>query len=320
MASGPRRHRGLFAAAFAVAVAALVGGSVMAVRAYRATASPAAAVTGYFAALQRADAPAALGFGELPPGPRSLLTSPVLAAQQRIAPIRAVSVVSVDQTGSTATVAVTYTLGFAGGTRTVQDRVPVIYRGHAWRLTRTAALTQLHLAEAVDRASILGAGVPDGAVLLFPGAVPIGFDTPYLQLDAASSIVTLSGSRATDPSVQLSAPGRTAMLAAVATALRACLGAAGTPDPRCPVPSDRYVPGSLRGSFSGADLARLSLGVTADPAGVVRIGGAPLPVTGTYQVLDFNNQPLPGSGTVALPLSATSYAVAPITVNWAGPQ
>ena len=319
MTSGARRHRGLFRAALAVALAALVGGSVVAVRAYQASSSPAAAVTGYFAALQRADAPAALGFGALPPGPHALLTSAVLAAQQRIAPIRDVSVVSVDRSGDDATVGVTYTLGFATGARLVQDRVPLVYRGHAWRLVRTAAATQLHLAQAADRASILGSGVPDGAVLLFPGAVPISFDTAYLQLDAASSIVTLSGAGATDPTVQVSAPGRAAVLDALAAALHACLGPAATPDPRCPVPSDRYVPGSLRGSFPAAALARVPLGVADDPAGVIRIDAAALPVTGRYQLLDFNNQPLRRSGTVALPLTATSYAVSPIAVNWAGP-
>ena len=62
-------RRALYWSAVVLAVAVLAGGAVFAYLGYRSTAGPDGTVRGYFAALARADAPAALGFGRLPAGP-----------------------------------------------------------------------------------------------------------------------------------------------------------------------------------------------------------------------------------------------------------
>src|ERR1700753_1320051 len=105
-------RRALYWTAVLIAVGALAGGAVIASPGYSATAGPDGAVRGYFDALARSDAPAALAFGGLPPGPRDMLTSQVLAEQQQIAPLRNVQIHDVRQDGSQATVRYSYRLGF----------------------------------------------------------------------------------------------------------------------------------------------------------------------------------------------------------------
>lgn len=293
------RHRLGYWSAVVVALAAVAAGVVIAVNGYSAS-GPDAAVSGYFAALQRADAPAALGYGTLPAGPRTLLTSAVLREQRKIAPIGDVRVRTIARQGGTATVAVSYTVGFAGQPQVVTDRVQVHRDGHDWRLGRTAADVGVSLHQAADRAAILGAQLPHGAVAMFPGALPVAFDTPDLRLDPAASVVTLSGRSALAPQVELTGAGRNAVAAAVRSALRTCLSAAA--GPRCPVPSDRYVPGSIRGTLSS--LGHLTLSVDDDRQGVVDVSGSARVGSASYRALDFDNQPVAHTGTVTLPLVA----------------
>lgn len=317
---GLRRHRGLFWSAILLALAALAGGSAFAYVTYAATAGPDGAVKGYFAALARGDAPAALGFGDLPPGPHELLTSTVLRAQVKIAPIRHVEIITTDQSGDTATVSVQYHLDFTDGTRQVTDGVQVVRHKGSWRLAQTAATTQLRLLQAAQRATIVGAGIPDGVLLMFPGAVPIAFDTPYLRLSAATSSVALSAPADTDLTVQVTATGLSAVDAAVTKALRGCLAGGAQADPRCPLPARRAVPGSLHATVTAAGVLRAAaLSLAASSAGVITISGK-IRLTAGYTALDFDNQPVAKNGAVSLPLTATAYATDPITINWAGDQ
>jgi hypothetical protein len=311
--TAPRRHRLAYWTAFVVALAAVVAGAVIAVDGY-AQSGPDAAVSGYFAALEHADAPAALSYGAMPPGPHTLLTSAVLRQQQQIAPIAHVQVHTLARHGGIATVAVSYTLGFFGHPRQVTDRLQVHRTGHDWMLARTTVNVGVRLHQAVDRASILGTRVPRGGISIFPGALPVGFDTPNLRLDPAASTVTLSSGGTLAPSVELTGTGRSAVLAAVRSALRSCL--ARDPDPRCPVPSDRYVPGSIRGKLAG--LAHVSLSVEHDPFGVVHVSASGRVGHATYRTLDFDNQPMPHTGTVTLPITARVAVHPPLTVIWTG--
>lgn len=316
-ATAPRRA--LYWTAVALAATALVAGSLVAWVAYRSTAGPDGAVRGYFTALADGDAARALGFGDLPAGDRALLSSRVLREQQRLAPITQVAVMATERHGDRAVVTVQYRLGFRGGAQQAVDTVEVRKQGHGWRLTRTAVVTRLALTGAQRRASVLGAPVPDGTVLLFPGALPIRFDTPYLQLDAGTDSVRLSDGDVTPADVQVSPAGRAAVTAAVRTALSRCLGG-GRVDPRCPLPSDRYVPGSLRGRIAPSAVATLSLSVAGDPDGVIGISGHAVPVTGRYEVLDFENLPVARTGTLQLAVSARAYAVAPLRIGWSRPS
>jgi hypothetical protein len=310
------RHRGLFWSAVLAAVIALVGGSAYAYVSYAATAGPEGAVKGYFAALARGNAPAALGFGDLPPGPHGLLTSRVLRAQRAIAPIRHLRVTGTRRSGEAATVSVRYDLDFADGRRQVSDDVRVLRRDGSWRLARTAAVTELSLAAARDRATVLGGAVPDGSVLVFPGAVPITFDTPYLRLTGATRSVVLSAQGDTDLTVEVTAAGRAAAETAVVAALRNCLSGGARADPRCPVPSNRTVPGSVRATVRAADVRRVvSVRPATSSRGIIMISGR-LVLDARYLALDFENQPVRKTGPVVLPVRATTYATAPLTVTW----
>ncbi len=315
-----RRHRALFWTAVTLASVALLIGAAVAYVGYRETAGPVGAVRGYFAALADGNAARALGFGALPDGPHALLTSQVLREQQKLAPIREVSVIATERHGDRATVTVQYRLNFPAGPQQAIDTVDVVKRGHSWRLARTTVATRLGLSAAEHRATILGGVVPDGPVLLFPGALPIRLDTPYLELDPATSAVRLSDRGDTAVNVLVSAAGRTAVTAALHSALTACLAGGPSADPRCPLPSDRYVPGSLHARVDPAALRNLTLGVADDPDGVIAIQGRSVPVTGRYQVLDFENLPVAKSGTLALSLSASTFAVAPIRIAWSAPS
>ena len=75
-----------------------------------------------------------------------------------------------------------YQLRFDTGDRAVAGAVEVIDSASGWRLAQTAVVTTVHLNQAVDRSTFAGAAVPEGRTLLFPGALPIRFDTKYLTL------------------------------------------------------------------------------------------------------------------------------------------
>lgn len=314
-------RRRLFWSAVFVAVVALVTGSVFAYITYTSTSGPDGAVKGYFAALARGDAPAALGFGDLAPGPpesHELLTSKVLHAQRDMAQIRHVSVIAIERSGARAKVTVQYDLDFAAGRQQIADTVQVVRRDGSWRLAQAAAVTRLRLRQAADRATILGRPVPDGTLQVFPGAVPIEFDTPYLRLEGTTSSVPLSAGPETSLKVEITPAGHNAAEDALAAALTSCLSGDASAEPRCPVPSDRAVPGSLRARVKATDVRHAAeVSLEASARGLLTISGT-IDVSGSYDALDFENQPVAKTGAVSLPLSATAYATAPITIDWGG--
>lgn len=312
------RHRGLFWTAVAVCLALVVTGGVMAFVAYESTSGPGGAVKGYFAALSRSDAPAALAFGTVPDGPHTLLTRTVLREQQRLAPIREVEVLATERNGNRATVTVQYRLEFADGAQQAVDAVRVVKKGRSWRLARTAVATRLHVNEAANRATILGGGVPADRVLMFPGAVPISFDSPYLALSPATSSVRLSDPIDTQLDVEVTPAGREAVKKAMTAELRTCYSGAASAHPLCPLPSQQYVPGSIRGTVRTSSLTNISTRLDDDPDGVIVITVKDFTVRGTYQKLDFNNIARAGTGVLKIRVAATAYAVPPLVVTWGG--
>jgi hypothetical protein len=290
----------------------LAGGVVVGVRGYAKTAGVDGAVRGYFAALARGDAADALAFGDIPAGPHTLLTATVLAEQQRIAPLRNVALTSVQRSRNTAAVGVTYTLVFASRSVAVSGILRLHRGSSGWRLDRVAVPTELDLSTARERQSIVGAGIPSGRTLMFPGAVPVRLDTPYLQLDPDQDYVGLDPLGQTSIDIEVSPAGRSAALAAVRTNLRRCL--AGPADPTCPLPDERYVPGSVRGTLSG-DLHDVSVELASDPVGTLRVFGRAT-VSGAYERLDFRNRRIAGRGRVELAVNAVGYAVSPLTLRW----
>lgn len=295
----------------------LVGGSAVAVLGYAETSGPGGAVRGYFAALARGDAADALAFGDVPAGPHTLLTADVLQAQQRIAPLRKFSIVATHRSGKKARVSVRYTLAYATGPQPINASVGLHESGGDWRLDKVAIPTTLELDRAQHRATIVGAGIPDGDTLLFPGPVPITFDTPYLQLNAAEDSVGFGTDLDTEVFVEVSRAGRAAAIDALGAALRSCL--AGGADVRCPQPNERYVPGTLRGSLAEPLAANLTVTLTDSPDGVLDVVGSQPVRASAFRRLTFSNQPVAGHGRVVLPLHARAFAVRPLTVSWVTP-
>ncbi|HEX3335368.1 MAG TPA: hypothetical protein VHS54_02840 [Jatrophihabitans sp.] len=296
-----------------VAVAATVGGAAIAYLGYTETAGPSGAVRGYFAALARSDAAGALAFGDVPDGRRTLLTTTVLREQQRIAPLRDFSIVSTHRDGAKATVDVEYTLRFPGREVPVAATVALHASSGDWRLDQTAISTELQAEGGRQRQSVLGGPIPTGPVLLFPGALPIRVDTPYLQLDPSRDSVSFGAPTTTSVYLDVTDRARSAMLAAVRAALNTCL--TGARQYACPLPDGRSVPGSVHGRVTGAmRTTRVYLDLQ-NPVG--RIGfEASATITGRYRRLNFHNRPVSGPGHFSLDVSAAAYAVAPLTTTW----
>jgi hypothetical protein len=305
-------RRALYWAAVVVAVAALVGGALYAYLGYRDTSGPDGAVRGYFAAVARGDAPAALAFGDVPDGPHRLLTSTVLAEQQRIAPLHDVEVTTGDRSGDHAWVRFRYRLDFAAGERTVTGRIPVMQHDGSWRLARSAVPTTIGLDRARDRISLAGAAVPDGATLLFPGALPVQVDSSYLALHVTGDV--RFGTDAVAVRVTPSAAAQSRLGAAIQQQLRTCAsGAPAAAD--CPLPSTRIVPGTLRGRLVGPVAGALEYHVASDAAGTIRATGS-VAFRGSYRELSYDNVTHVRHGTLRLPIDAASYPQAPLSVRF----
>lgn len=307
-----RRHRGAFWVAVLAAVAALVAGTVVAVTTYLGAATADAAATAYFRDLGKGDAAAALALGDLPTGARTFLTSDVLAAALRLAPISNVRVLSVDQHGGSANVAMQYQLGYQNRPVLVTDQVAVTKDGRRWRLDATAATVRLSPEAARDRLTVVGVAVPSGPTLFFPGALPISVDTPNLSL--GPQVVHLTGSVPGDIQPTVSAEGIRAVGDGVAAAVRACISGRWTSS--CPASEDpRIVPGTIRGHISSNAAPDISVSLAARGDGLIEIGGT-VKVTGSYQKLDFNNRAVTRSGTLSLVIDAQCYATDPARLAW----
>lgn len=296
-----------------VGVLMLAAGVTIGALGYAATAGPAGAVRGYFAALARSDAPTALAYGDVPAGPRALLTADVLREQQRIAPLRALTIVATRRDGDTALVDVRYLLAFPGSPVTVSDRVAVHKAGAEWRLDRVAVAVQLRAGAARQRQSVLGTELPATSTLLFPGAFPVSLDTPYLQLDPYEDYAGFGTHRLADVQLEVSADGRSAVTRAVLAAVRRCV--TGPPDPACPLPDERYVPGSIHGVLRGGPRSAEVQLDPDNPLGMLHFVGR-ITVDGTYRRLTFHNVAVTGHGSVDLELHAEAYAVAPVRLRW----
>lgn len=307
-------RRAFYWAGVLLGVLLLVGGVVVGALGYAESASPAGVVRGYFRALAAGDAARALAYGDVPYGPRTMLTDTVLREQLRIAPVRHPSVDSTKQHGSSASVKVTYTLAFADEDIPISTTVPLHKHGGTWRLDYVAIPTQLEAEGARQRESIVGAPLPTKTTLLFPGAVPIRFDTPYLQLDGFKDNVTFETTSTTGVVVRVTEQARKAMTAAVRSALEQCV--TGPPDGACPLPDQRYVPGSIHGQLDGSPRdTRVSLD-PVDPVGVLTFAGKAT-VVGSYARLNFHNRQVEGTGRIALDVSAHAFAVPPLHLIWA---
>ena len=297
-----------------LAVGLVATGITVAVLGYARTAGPEGAVRGYFAALQADDAPTALAYGTLQNGSHALLTSEVLREQHRIAPLQQVVIGGVQRRGSTATVKVRYVLAFPGLDLPVSADVLVHQSSGEWRLNSVAIPVRLRADEGRQRQTILGTALPSGSVELFPGALPITLDTRYLALDPSVDNITFGSPSLINVNLVVSPAGRAALTSETLAAMRTCV--TGAADPACPLPDERYVPGSLHGTVDGGLRDPLIDLVPGDAVGTMRLS-ARVSVDGSYRRLDFHNRQLHGHGPIDVVVHAVAYSVAPVRVRWA---
>jgi len=295
------------------AVVLLAGGATLAVLGYAKTAGPDGAVRGYFAALASGDAPRALAYGGRPDGPTGYLTSTVLREQLRIAAVRDVQVSVNSQHGTRASVQAKYTLAFAGTDVPVSTAVSVHDEGGRWRLDHVAVRVEIHPGAASQRQSMLGNRVPHGPILLFPGALPIRVDTPYLELDPSTDRLDLDSLSAIDVQLNVTEAARTAFAHAVVEQVRQCVQVAMSPG--CPLPDERYVPGSIHGTPAGGVRATNTVLDARSAIGKLLFSGR-MTINGSYRRLNFHNVEVAGHGPLYLDIHAMAYAVAPLQLHW----
>jgi len=310
-----RSHRVLFWLALTLALVALGSGAAIAVDAYRDQVSPERVVRDYLAAVARADAATALSYGRLPAGGRDLLTAEVLAAQREIAPMTGIAVAVDAPSGDRAAARVRYDLEFAEGVQTVEDTLPLERVDGSWGLAAAAVPTTIRVVYAAHRATVAGANVPRDVQLVFPGALPVSFDTTNLGLGRESRVVRFADGDAIEEVTELSVAGLTAVSAALDAALAECLDGTSDSTASCPLPGDvRAVPGTLRGTLA-QPASELSLIQLQADDGMIRIN-AQLTVTGSYEQLDFNNQRVVQSGDHPIPLLAICFATSPSSISF----
>ena len=306
------RARLLARAVAVLAVLAIMGGGVLAVHGWLdGRTGPGAVVRRYVAALQRGDAAAALSYGTVPTGSRALVTDAALRAEQRAAPIRSLDILSTRMTSDRAAVEIGYVLDFPDGPSTIAADVALHRSGRGWLLDAAAVPTRLTFDAARQRAMIGGVRIPTGRALVFPGALPVRFDSDYLSGTVGNGSVTFGAPATTAVQVSLTAAGRRATRARLLTALNRCLGRGGS---TCPQPDERYLPGSLRGSALGP-LRHVTISLTGSPTGVISVR-ASAAVRVRFRRLDFTDQLQSGRARVRLDLHADVVAREPLTIRW----
>lgn len=312
----PPRRTDVFWLGLLLAVAALLGGGAFAVGTYLYDTDPHTVVRDYYTALARGDAAAALGYGEVPAGGRSLLTAEVLAAQNQIAPMSDIAVLGLDVNGDTAQAHVRYTLGFPTGPDIQDDQVPMVRTAAGWRLAHSAVPATIGVGKGSDRATIAGAAIPVGELGVFPGATPIVFDTPSLVLDRSVRTIRFgAGGSTVSVDADISKAGRDAVLAAFTKGMNDCLGGTSASQARCPIRSyEASVPGSLRGK-APADLAGTVEVAVEGNIGQIYVHGRVAFEDGKYAELDPNNVPV-STPVDALMVGAHFMPTDPNTVIW----
>jgi hypothetical protein len=297
-----------------LATALLLGGASFTTGAFIAAGQPETVVRDYFAALQRGDAAAALGYGARPTGSTTMLTSTFLAKQNAAGPIQALAVNRVRREGDRAQVDVTYTLGLSAHPTRVDDTVAVVRSGHGWRLTRTTVTEQVAAGGGSDLARFAGFAVPDGEYPMFPGAVPVTYSTPNLMLAPTHRVVTFNDGGLLLVDATVSPAGRAALTDAITGGLRACLNGDSRTQYLCPEPdSGVAVPGSLRGRLTGPVGKALDYQLAGTGAEITVTGD--VPVAASYRRLDVNDVPSTVT-TKTDTVEAHAYATKPNAYWW----
>jgi hypothetical protein len=295
----------------------LAAGVTTAVVTYLRVAGPAQVVSSYFTAVRSGDAPKALGYAREVTGDRRFLTSDVLRVQQRIASIGEVSTTSSTRTGTTASVSVSYPIGTAVGARTVREVVGLHLVDRRWLLDSPAASVRIDVGNGRNRATLAGTALPTDPAWLFPGGIPIVYDTPLLQQGTSSNRIQLSSTGTLRVIPELTEDGRNRLIEDLKTAMTGCLEQAAAAPATCPLApgSGRVVPGSLRGSLTELTFSTNPTLISGDADGLLQLDGSAT-VHGSWTTLDFNNLPVTTSGDATVPFSAHAFVSAPTAIAW----
>jgi hypothetical protein len=155
-------------------------------------------------------------------------------------------------------------------------------------------------------------------MLIFPGIVPVTFDTAVLQTSTTAA-VGLSSDLTVTVTPRLTEIGRRSLSASLDQAVRACLS---RPDATCAFAVDhrRTVPGTVHGQLrsapsAGSPTCTLS---PADPVGRVTCTGS-FSLTAHWTALDFENQPAEQRGHAVIQFTALVYLSHPDEVIWSTP-
>lgn len=289
-------------------------GTLVAVVSYPRAPAPASVVAAYFAALQRADATAALQYAELPSADSRYLTDRVLTAQRAAGPISDVRIRAQRRIGSSAYVDIAYVVSPRGGrAAVVTGSVQLRERNRRWLVAQPGVAVTVRVRAAAQRATLAGLALPDGAVSLFPGVVPVRFDDGILTADPNTTQVGFADTpRTVTVTPRIAGPGKATVSHALRVAMAACLQSGAQAPPSCPLTPPGAVPHSLRGTLSAVSLTSVQV---SGPAGLITVD-ATLTVRGTSKVLAFDNVAGTRGGRIVLGVTARFYGAAPGTVAW----
>ncbi len=156
-----------------------------------ATGSAAAAVKDYLEALARGDAAAALAYSDARPEVRELLTDDVLRQQIERWPITNIKIVSDDSADGVANVHVRVDFGTATSDATVRVRKNDTGQ---WKLPASAIKIAgsdagIVPAGAAKTTTLFGEPIPPKGTYVFPGYLDIGSTNPYLDVEAAPTLL-----------------------------------------------------------------------------------------------------------------------------------
>ena len=307
-------------------IVAALGATAVAVQYFREARTPEAAVRAYFAALARGDAATALAAGSVPEGGRALVSADVLRASLARSPIDDVTTGRVTRTGDAATVNVRYRLGGVSPEE-VDDTVDLRRVDGRWQLRRSAVPLTLAVDDAATWAAVPAAtpfAVPADSQLVFPGAVPVFFQSPLLAVAASGRAVRFAGTAdSVHVTAEPSADGRSTVTRTVVAALTACVAGGADVDPFCPQPPAgrekatilRAVPQSFVGELQRVDQVDLDLAVAPDGGGTFTVSGT-VDASGKWQVLDYDNVARERSGDTSITFGGTVSVGAVDVVAW----
>ena len=208
----------------------------------------------------------------------------------------------------------------SGSPSSQQSTVALHRSGRGWQLDSTAATVRVVATAAGHRATLAGAAIPAAAVDLFPGAVPVSYDTSLIRTAADPLYLTLGSTGDERVGARLSPAGVTVVEATIRRTFQSCLTRGAAAPLSCPLTpaGSQVVPGSLRGTLTRVSFTSAPSLQQSNADGLIETTGT-FVVNGRYQSLDFDNISSSISGPVDVDFRAALYASEPGVLAWEKP-